>query len=446
MGRIDASQARISPRGAPRAAVRRAGSGAGRPPTGVPGRPGGACSDRMPVASDRPITARLPGSEGRSYTRPMTSNAPVPGFQSIGQATARTVALRAAQRQRLGRTFLVQGPAGAGKGAFVEDLLALLLCTDADRSARPCNACAGCRSARSRSHPDLVIGSPEVWRETRSAGESLVAAARRWLGSTAGAPIAGERRVVVIEGADRAGEQIQNALLKVLEEPSDRHVFILVADAPNRLLDTVRSRCQPLRIGPVPRGELSAWLMDRELLPREQADALARLSDGYVGRARALLSGKGERLEWRRRVQRELLELLARGRAERFVSARELLDDASRRAIPSDLPADLPSDASDVSENARTPAAVQRAAATTLVEAWISLARDLMVMRAGRAEVAPGTELFDDLGAAAEGVDAQELMGFIRQLEAIHEGLAQNASPRLALEVAMLAWPTAAGS
>src|SRR5205085_5130472 len=196
--------------------------------------------------------------------------------------------------------------------------------------------------------------------------------------------IAGERGVVLIEGADRAGEQIQNALLKVLEEPSDRHVFILVADEPNRLLGTVRSRCQPLRIGPVPRAELSAWLMDRELLPREQADALARLSDGYVGRARALVSGKGERLEWRRRVQRELLELLARGRSERFVSARELLDDASRRAVPSDLAEPQPSDAPEVSETARTPAAVQRAAATTLVDAWISLARDLMVMRAAR--------------------------------------------------------------
>src|ERR1043166_3664839 len=118
----------------------------------------------------------------------MISTPAEPGFLSIGQSAARAVALLASQRQRLGRTFLVFGPAGAGKGAFVEDLLALLLCTDADRSTRPCNACAGCRSARSRSHPDLVIGSPGVGRETLSAGESLVAAARRWLGSTAGAP------------------------------------------------------------------------------------------------------------------------------------------------------------------------------------------------------------------------------------------------------------------
>ena len=375
----------------------------------------------------------------------MISTDPAPGFLSLGQATARTVAMRASQRRRMGRTFLVYGPAGAGKGAFVEDLLALLMCTNADRSARPCNACAGCRSARSRTHPDLIVGSPEIWRDGRSAGESLVAAARRWLGSTAGAPIAGERRVVLIEGADRAGEQIQNALLKALEEPSDRHVFVLVADEPNRLLDTVRSRCQPLRIGPVPRAELSAWLMDHELLPKEQADALARLSDGYVGRALTLSSSKGDRLEWRRRLQRELVDLLQRGRAERFVSARELLDDASRRSVPDDTTDAQPPDPSapEGAELPRTPASVQRGAATAIVEAWISLARDLMVVRAGRAEIAPTAELLRDLLTAAEGIEVAELARFIGVLEEIHEGLAQNASPRLALEIAMLAWPTA---
>jgi len=291
-----------------------------------------------------------------------------------------------------------------------------------------------------------VIGSPEIWREARSTGESQVAAARRWLGATAGAPIAGERRVVLIEGADRAGEQIQNALLKALEEPSDRHVFILVADEPNRLLETVRSRCQPLRIGPVPRAELSAWLMDHELLPKEQADAVARISDGFIGRAIAF-SRQHERLEWRRRVQRELADLLGRGRAERFASARELLDDASRRAVPeaAELPPE-PALITDGAELPRAPASVQRLAATAIVEAWISLARDLMVMKAGRVDGAPTLELLPELAALAMSLDARQLGAFIGLLEEIHAGLAQNASPRLALEVAMLAWPTSTGS
>ena len=100
-----------------------------------------------------------------------------------------------------------------------------------------------------------------------------MAAARRWLADSAGAPIAGERRVILVEGVDRANEQTQNALLKALEEPTSRHMFVLVADEPTRVLPTIRSRSQALRVGSVPRAELVAWLVDRERLPVDQADA-----------------------------------------------------------------------------------------------------------------------------------------------------------------------------
>src|SRR5688500_10655457 len=167
----------------------------------------------------------LPGC--RTYTRPMMGTPPLPGFLSLGQPTARRIARQAAAPGRAGRTLLVHVPAGAGKSAFVADLLAVLFCADPDQSRRPCNAGRGCRDARARSHADLVIGSPEQWRDGRSSGESIVAAARRWLLDAAGAPIVAGRRVVLIEHADRANEQIQNALLKALEEPTDRHTYVL---------------------------------------------------------------------------------------------------------------------------------------------------------------------------------------------------------------------------
>src|SRR5690606_13847667 len=130
-----------------------------------------------------------------------------------------------------------------------------------------------------------------------------------------------ERRVVLSEGADRANEQIQNALLKALEEPAPRQLFILVADEPGLLLPTIRSRCQPLRIGAVPHDELVAWLMDRVRLPQDQAEPLARIAGGLVGRA-ASLADRAPAVEWRRRTQQELLELLSRPRADRFAAVR----------------------------------------------------------------------------------------------------------------------------
>jgi DNA polymerase-3 subunit delta' len=370
----------------------------------------------------------------------MTMEAVDAGFLSLGHPVARAAALRASSAGRLQRTLLVHGPAGSGKGAFVDDLLALLFCRAEGSAERPCNACRGCRDARRRTHPDLVVGSPESWREARSTGESIVAAARRWLMSSATSPIAGELRVVLIEGADRANEQIQNALLKALEEPAPRQVFILVADQPTMLLPTIRSRAQPLRVGSVPFAELRAWLVAREGLPADQAEALARISGGLAGKAIGY-ARNASLLDWRRRTQLELVDLLGRGRAARFGSVRDLLDATAKLGLPA--PDELEADGAD--EPARIPGALQRAAALLIVLAWQDLARDLLVAGAGRGDFTAAAQLIHDLESAASGIGRGQLISFIGQLERIADGLRANSAPRLALERAMLAWPTTQG-
>jgi DNA polymerase III subunit delta' len=360
---------------------------------------------------------------------------PESGFRSLGQATAQRVARRSAATGRLGRTLLVHGPPGAGKGAFIDDLLALAFCSESDPERRPCNACRGCRDARARTHPDLVVGSPEVWREMRSTGESIVSAARRWLLEAAGAPVVAPQRIVLIERADRANEQTQNALLKALEEPSDRHAFILVADEPARLLPTIRSRAQPLRIGRVPHADLVAHLVDVERLPEDLADALARIANGLSGSAVAFARSR-ELIDWRRRLQGELLALLERGRADRFGAARDLLDETTRLGIEVETAVEAEDD------GPRTPASVQREAALLLVDAWLSLARDLLVSAAGRPQLAPSSELAPRVREVGPLVGVAPLVRMIALLERVHDGLRANAAPKLALDAAMLAWPT----
>lgn len=358
------------------------------------------------------------------------------GFLTVGQPSARAIARRSAERGHGGRTLLVHGPRGAGKDAFVDDLLALAFCTDADVASRPCNACRGCRDARARTHPDLVIGSPDRWREQRSVGESIVAAARRWLLESAGAPVVADRRIILVEGADRASEQIQNALLKALEEPTDRHAFILVADDVSRLLPTIRSRCQPLRIGPVPRTELVEHLMSVRRLPQDQAEALARIANGLAGTALGY-ADRAELIEWRRRVQATLLAQLDLGPADRFAAVGDLLEDAASVGIAPG-PAAI---AVEDGETAPVAASAQRAAAAGIVAAWIDLARDLLLARVGRVSLAPAGELAPDLEQVARHLDPTQLVEMIRLLERVLDGLRDNAAPRLALERAMLAWP-----
>jgi DNA polymerase III gamma/tau subunit len=273
-----------------------------------------------------------------------------------------------------------------------------------------------------------------------------VAAARRWLGASAGAPIAGERRILLVEGIDRASEQAQNALLKALEEPTDRHQFVLVADDVSRVLPTIQSRSQALRVGAVPRSELAAWLIDRERLPADQADALARLAGGMAGTAIAYARAP-DAVEWRMRTQRELLGLISAGRADRFASVRDLLDDAARRG--SDAPGtDSAGSNGDTppldGEAPRVPSAAQRGAALLIVEVWLSLARDLLVTAAGRPGMAPTDALLPDLPSVAGQLGTGTMRDFIALLERVRDGLRQNAAPRLALEVAMLAWPSRA--
>ncbi|MGH2462671.1 MAG: hypothetical protein ACRDFZ_03470 [Candidatus Limnocylindria bacterium] len=361
-----------------------------------------------------------------------------PGFLTAGQP----VAQRLARRRLLGgdgpATLLVHGPAGAGKGLFVDDLLATAVCEAADPEQRPCNACFGCRHARARTHPDLVVASPERWRDDRRTGESIVEAARRWLAETAGAPIAARWRVVLVEHADAANEQIQNALLKALEEPGDRQLFILVADDASRLLPTIRSRCQTLRLAPVKHDDLAAWLVEREGLPDQQATALARLAGGHIGRAVGYARAPAL-VEWRRRTQHELLLLLERGRADRLAAVRELLDDTVRLSIG-------PDDAADpvAGDGGHPPTAVQRAAALAIIDAWVDLARDLAVAASGANHLAVAGELLPELPATAHRLRPDELASTAIALERIRDALEQNVSPRLALEVAMLEWPVVA--
>ena len=366
----------------------------------------------------------------------MTMAAPTEGFLSLGQPQARAAALRAAQSGRLQRTLLVHGPAGAGKGAFTDDLLALLFCQAEGTASRPCNACRGCRDARARSHPDLVVGGPERWREERATGESIVAAARRWLLASAGSPIVADQRVVLIEGADRANEQTQNALLKALEEPSPRQMFVLIADEPGRLLPTIRSRAQPLRVGPVSKAGLRDWLVEHERQPPDRAEEVARLAGGLTGRAIGYARAP-DLLSWREATQRELLDLLSKGPAVRFDSVRHLLDAAAKLGSPPVEDADPPDD-----EAPRIAGAAQRAAALLVIGAWRDIARDLLMVAAGRPQLVATASQAGEVQRAALAIDRGELIAFLVLVARIADGLRENAAPRLALEVAMLAWPT----
>lgn len=155
---------------------------------------------------------------------------------------------------RLNHALLIAGEAGLGKRQLVEALVARLLCL-APQDADACGRCRACVWFAAGSHPDLIRIGPEPDSAVIKVDQVRALIARMQLTGQAG-PI----RVAVVDPADAMNAAAQNALLKTLEEPADGVHLLLVADAPQRLLATVRSRTQGYAVVAPGAAQARAWL------------------------------------------------------------------------------------------------------------------------------------------------------------------------------------------
>lgn len=164
----------------------------------------------------------------------------------------------------LSHAYIISGPAGSGRHALARRLAAAMLCTGGGE--RPCGTCPACLKTEKGIHPDFsVTAGPE-------AGKPITVDQVRALRSDAYIrPNEGERKVYLLEEADRMNPSAQNAMLKLLEEGPAYAAFLLIAGNAGGLLQTVRSRCEELVLTPVEGEERPA--LDPEQL--EQAERLA---------------------------------------------------------------------------------------------------------------------------------------------------------------------------
>lgn len=206
----------------------------------------------------------------------------------LGQDAAVTVLRRALASDRLASAYLFHGPSGVGK-----ERAALALATE--RIARG-DAAVAHRIAGGQ-HPDVRIFRP---RDEGNRNLQIELVRSEILPFTQFAPFEAEAAFVIFPEADvsfpESHPEAANALLKTLEEPRPNVIFLLLAERPNRLLRTIRSRCQPLRFQPLSIEILSLILERRgiDAAARPMAAALAR---GRADRAIALAeSGKVDAL------------------------------------------------------------------------------------------------------------------------------------------------------
>ena len=351
--------------------------------------------------------------------------------------------------------WLFTGPPGSGRSVAARAFAAALLCAD-----QGCGQCPSCHQVAAGGHADLLLVRPDGLsygvRQTRD----LVLRA-------ATAPVYGRWRVVLFEDADRATEQAANALLKAIEEPAPRTVWLLCAPSADDLPTTIRSRCRLVTLR-APATAAVAEVLVREGVVSEQALAAARAAQGHIGRARRLATDPEAA---RRRA--EVLEVPAQVLAARpgdglghaLAAAAALVRAAEAEAVAITEELDVPERdalrrAFGEGSTGRGVATAVRGAAGALKEledrqksratrlkrdaldrALLDLAafyRDVLAVQLG-ADVELATAARDNLDLVGAGAPPQATVRKIEAIMKCRERLAASVAPLLAVEEMTLA-------
>ena len=213
----------------------------------------------------------------------------------VGQRHAIDALQRAARGQGMTHAWLFTGPPGSGRSNAAVAFAAALECEDAG-----CGGCHACRTVLAGSHADVSL----IRTEKLSIGVDEV---RDLVRRSALAPVGRRWQVLVVEDADRLTDQACNALLKAIEEPTDRTVWMLCAPTVEDVLPTIRSRCRLVTLSTPTAEDVAGFLVREDGVEAGRASYAARASQGHIGRARALA-----RDEATRNRRREVVSIPAR--------------------------------------------------------------------------------------------------------------------------------------
>jgi DNA polymerase-3 subunit delta' len=203
----------------------------------------------------------------------------------VGQRPAVEALRRAAGGHGMSQAFLFTGPPGSGRSNAAVAFAAALEC---EEQPPGCGACHSCHTVLAGSHADVTI----VRTDRLSIGVDEV---RDLVRRSALAPVGRRWQVMIVEDADRLTDQAANALLKAIEEPTDRTVWMLCAPTVEDLLPTIRSRCRLVTLTTPSAEEVADFLVRADGVEPALASYCARASQGHIGRARALARDEGAR-------------------------------------------------------------------------------------------------------------------------------------------------------
>lgn len=195
---------------------------------------------------------------------------------------------QAASSVRPTHAWLVTGPPGSGRSNAARAFAAALVCEQEDLKARGCGECHACHTVLAGTNADVTFVATEKTTITIEEARELVTKAQD-------RPSSARWRVMIVGDADRMAERTTNVLLKAIEEPPPRTIWILCAPSPADVLVTIRSRCRAVSLRVPPVEDVAALLVRRDGIEPQMAGLAARAAQSHVGIARRLAQDAGAR-------------------------------------------------------------------------------------------------------------------------------------------------------
>lgn len=253
--------------------------------------------------------------------------------------------------------YIFEGERGVGTLSAANLFANALVCENHD--SVPCTRCGACIMAKAGTHPDIYHVSVQ-----KDKSGITVDQIRRVAADAYTKPYESEKKVYIITDGDRMNEQAQNAFLKVLEEPPQYAIFVILAENNETLLQTIRSRCCVIRFNHVPKKAAAEYLKSHYPKSAENIDFLVCYCDGVIGKAEEILSD--EDFMPLRRTAFEQMENLLSPRLSDAYKIAEFLEENNDKA-------------------------------GQVLEFWKSFLRDIMLIQNDMREIAVNYDLIDDM-------------------------------------------------
>ena len=305
--------------------------------------------------------------------------------------------------------YLFCGPPGLGRRTLALRLAQALNCPNPPSPGEPCGKCKTCQQIERMQYTDLPVIQAE-----KEGGTLKVEQIRALRQSLSLKPYQGKYRVALFLRFQEANASAANALLKTLEEAPRQVILSLTADTPEQLLPTITSRCEVLRLRPLPVETVKAYLREHNA-DEQTARLIAHLSGGRPGFALRLLKDEGA-LEFRSKRLDEMEKLLHSTRQERFAYAEKLTVRKKKETDSEELLRET-------------------------LSIWLTFWRDVLMRVAGSNSPLVNFDHDSEVDRLASKTSLADASRLVNDTVTAIGQLEKNVNARLLTEVLLLDWP-----